>query len=150
MLHTQLKGDSIVALKARDEVRLTTLRGLISAITNEVVAQKRKPNEILEDSDVLTVIKRSVKQRKDSIEQFEKGGRDDLAQREKDELAILESYMPAQMSREDIELVVNRMLKTFDTIDPSKIGIVVGAVMKELNGAADGSLVKEVILEKIS
>lgn len=150
MLHTQLKEDTKTALKARDELRLTTLRGLLSAITNEVVAQKRKPDEILEDDGVLTVIKRAVKQRKDSIEQFEKGGRDDLAQKEKEELAILETYLPAQMSREDIEVVVTRVLETMPEVELSKMGIVVGAVMKELQGNADGALVKEIVTEKLS
>jgi len=138
------------ALRARAEVRLTTLRGLLSAITNELVALKHKPDEILDDKDVLNVIKRAVKQRKDSIEQFEKGNRDDLAQREKEELAILEVYLPAQASREDVEAAVDRALASLGDVDPSKAGIVVGAAMKELQGNADGAMVKEVVAEKLS
>ena len=150
MLHTTIKDDVKAALKAREQVRLTTLRGLLSAITNELVAQKRKPDELLEDGGVLTVIKRAVKQRKDSIEQFEQGGRTDLADNEKEELAVLETYMPAQASRETIEAAVTTVLESLGDVDPSKMGIVVGAVMKELKGEADGTLVKEIVTEKLS
>ena len=139
-----------VALKARDEVRLTTLRGILSAITNELVALRRKPDEVLEDDSVLAVIKRAVKQRKDSIEQFEKGGRADLAQREKEELTVLEAYLPAQASSEEITAAVKKVIATLGEIDSSKGGIVVGAVMKELAGNADGSLVKEIVTKQLS
>ena len=149
MLHTQLKEDMKAALKARDDVRLTTLRGLLSAITNELVARKRKPDEVLEDDGVRAVIKRAVKQRRDSIEQFERGGRDDLAAKERAELAVLEAYLPAQASREEIEAAAEKVLSSLGAVDPQKAGVVVGAVMKELNGNADGALVKEVVTEQL-
>jgi len=149
MLHTQLKEQMKEALKAREEVRLTTLRGILSAITNELVTLKRKPDEILEDDGVLTVVKRAVKQRKDSIEQFEKGGRADLADREKEELAVLEAYLPSQASREEIESAIEKVLVNFGEIEMSKMGIIVGAVMKELSGNADGALVKELVSKKL-
>jgi len=149
MLQEQLKTDMKTALKARDELRLTTLRGVLSAITNELVAQKRKSDEAATDDDVLAVLKRAVKQRKDSIEQFEKGGRQDLADKEKAELAILEAYLPAQASREEVEAAVQRALDAAGDVDLSKVGIVVGLAMKELRGNADGTLVKEVVTEKL-
>jgi len=138
------------ALKARDEVRLTTLRGLLSAITNELVALHRKPDETLEDDAVLAVVKRLVKQRKDSIEQFEKGGRNDLAERERAELAVLEEYMPAQASEEVIRETAQRIIDSLPSVDPVKSGVVVGAVMKELEGNADGAKVKEVVSQLLS
>ncbi|QSH39626.1 GatB/YqeY domain-containing protein [Candidatus Kaiserbacteria bacterium] len=150
MLHTQLKEDMKTALKSREELRLSTLRGLLSALTNELVAQRRKPDELLEDDGVLSVIKRAVKQRKDSIEQFDKGGRTDLADKERSEMEVLEEYLPAQMSREDVETAVVRVLETMPDAELSKAGIVVGAVMKELQGNADGTVVKEVVTEKLS
>ena len=150
MLHEQLKADMKGALKAREEMRLTTLRGILSAFTNELVALKRKPDEILEDDAVLTVIKRAVKQRKDSIEQFEAGGRADLADKEKEELVVLEAYLPAQASRDDIEKAVDTALAENLNIDPSKSGMLVGVVMKALGGNADGTLVKEVIEAKLA
>ncbi len=149
MLYEKIKEDMKEALKARDSVRLTTLRGLLGAITNELVAQKRKPDEVLEDDGVLSVIKRLIKQRKDSIEQFTNGGRDDLADNEKAELAVLEHYAPAQASKEQIENAVDSVLQSMGEVDQSKMGIVIGMVMKELQGNADGALVKEVVSEKI-
>jgi len=149
MLHTKLKEEMKEALKAREEVRLTTIRGILSAITNELVSLKRKPDELLEDDGVLAVIKRAVKQRKDSIEQFENGGRQELADKEKEELSILETYLPAQASNEEIEAVVDKVLAEVGDVDPSKMGIVVGAVMKEMAGNADGAVVKEIIAAKL-
>ncbi len=150
-LHDTLKSEMREALKAREEMRLTTLRGILSAATNELVSLKRKPDEVLEDDGVLTVIKRAVKQRKDSIEQFTKGGRDDLVQREKEELAVLETYLPAQASNEEVEAAVDKALATLGDVDPStiKVGIVVGAAMKELAGNADGAVVKEIVAKKL-
>ena len=131
-------------MKAREQVRLDTLRGVLSAFTNELVAKRRKPDEILADEDVLTVIKRLVKQRKDSIEQFQAGGRADLADEEKAQLAILEKYVPAGATREEVEKVAKAKIIEFGA-DRSKAGQLVGAVMKELKGRADGGLVKEIV-----
>ena len=129
------------AMKARDTVRLDVLRGLLSSFTNEAVAKKRKPDEELSDEEVLVVIGRAVKQRKDSIEQFEKGGRADLAGVEKSELAILETYLPTQMSRDEIIMYVNS--KPMPQM--SGKNQFMGMIMKELKGRADGALVKEII-----
>ena len=105
---------------------------------------------MLDDGSVLQVIKRAVKQRKDSIEQFETGGRDDLAQKEKEELAILETYLPAQASREEVEAAVDAVIAELGSVDPTKSGVVVGMVMKKLAGNADGNLVKEMVGAKVS
>ena len=141
-LHSQIKEEVKDALRAKDTVRLTTLRGLLSAFTNELVATKRKPDEQLNDEEVLSVITRATKQRKDSIEQFEKGGRDDLAKNEEVELSILEKYLPEMMNEDDIKKVVEDKKKELDIDDKAKIGMLLGAVMKELKGKADGSVVK--------
>ncbi|KKW02511.1 MAG: hypothetical protein UY36_C0007G0010 [Parcubacteria group bacterium GW2011_GWA1_49_11] len=135
------------AMKARDIVRLDVLRGLLSSFTNEAVSKKRKPDEELSDEEALTVIGRAVKQRKDSIEQFEKGGRTDLAEVEKSELAILETYLPTQMSRDEIIMYVKAELANPTTPEATRgnKNQFIGFVMKELKGKADGALVKEVI-----
>jgi uncharacterized protein len=141
-IHETIKGGIPEAMKARDEVRLRTLRSLTTAMTNEVVAKKRKPDEFLTDDEALAVVKRAANQRKDSIDQFEKGGRPELAVSEKEELAIIESFLPAQLSREEVEAIV----KTKKAEMPeANAGMLTGAVMKEVKGRADGSLVKEVI-----
>ena len=132
------------AMKARDTIRLNVLRGLLSAFINEAVAKKRKPDEELSDEEVLAVIVRAVKQRKDSIEQFEKGGRTDLADAEKAELSILETYLPSQMSREEVFEYVKEKAAESD-LDSSKKNQLMGLIMKELKGRADGTVVKEAV-----
>ena len=134
----------IEAMKARDAVRLGVIRGLLSSFTNEAVAKKRKPDEELSDEDVLSVITRAVKQRKDSIEQFEKGGRADLADAEKSELKILETYLPQQMSREEVLAYVKQKNMELN-MGKEKSGQFMGIIMKDLKGRTDGTMVKEVI-----
>jgi len=146
-LHQDIKGQLVGAMRAKDSLRLNVIRGLLTSFTNEAVAKKRKPDEELSDEEALSVIGRAVKQRKDSIEQFEKGGRKDLVETEKSELVILETYLPVQMSRDEIVLYVK--LKLTDPTTPEATrgnkNQFIGFVMKELKGRADGSLVKEVV-----
>lgn len=145
MITEKIRADLTVSMKARDQVRTDTLRGLLAAFTNELVAKGKKPTEIISDDEALVVLKRSAKQRKDSIEQFRRGGREDLATKEETELKILETYIPAQMPREDIEKVAREVKDRMGVIDKTKMGLLVGTVMKELKGEADGSVVKEVV-----
>lgn len=133
------------AMKAKDAVRLQTIRGLMSAFTNELVSLKRTPQDALSDEEVLTVIRRAVKQRKDSIEQFVAGGRPELAEDEKAELAILETYLPAMMSEEDVMKIALAKKAEMGDIDTSKAGQFVGMLMKDLKGKADGDVVKKVV-----
>ena len=134
----------IAAMKAKEATKLSVLRGLLAAFTNELVAKGRKPDEELGDDDALTVISRQVKQRKDSIEQFEKGGRQDLADAEKAELQVLQGYLPDQMSREEVSKFISNKLESLG-IDSSSRGQTMGIIMKELKGRADGTVVKEEI-----
>lgn len=143
-LQSNIKGQMVEAMKAKDTVRLNVLRGLLSAFTNETIAKKRKPDEELADDEALSVISRAVKQRKDSIEQFEKGGRTDLAEAEESELKILQSYLPQQMSREEIFEYVKQKVAA-ENPTPDKKNQFMGMIMKELKGKADGKLVKEVV-----
>jgi hypothetical protein len=145
MLHAQIKEDIKDAMRARAEVRLSVLRGMLTAFTNELVATKRTPQDTLVDEQALAVIKRLANQRKDSIEQFEKGGRPELATKEREELAILQEFLPAQMSSEEIEKVVRAKIAELGDVDKSKSGQLVGAVMRELKGRADGAEVKSVV-----
>lgn len=150
MLHDTIKEEIKKAMLAKDTVRLETMRSVSAAFTNELVAKKRTPQEKLADDDALAVIKRLAKQRKDSIEQFEKGGRQDLADKEKQELGILEAFLPAMMSKEEIRKVAEAKKAELGIADKSKLGQLVGAVMKELKGKADGNDVKEVADEMLS
>ncbi len=144
-LHEQIKSDIKEAMKARDEVRLSTLRGALSAFTNEIVAQKKKPDEMLPDTDALKVIKRLANQRKDSILQFTNGGRPELAESEQKELAILETFLPQMMSEADIRAVAEAKKTELGITDSAKAGQLTGMIMKELAGRADGGDVKKVV-----
>ena len=144
-LQNQIKDQLKESMKARDEVRTLVLKGLVSAFTNELVAQRRKPQEELGDEDCLNVIKRAVKQRKDSIEQFEKGGRQDLTDSEKAELAVLQDYLPEMMDKEEIKLLALAKKEELGVEDKSKMGMLIGALMKDLKDKADGGDVKEVV-----
>jgi len=145
MLQDKIREEMIEALKAKEELRLSVLRGLIASFTNELVAKKRKPDEKLSDNDVLLVIKRAVKQRQDSIEQFTKGNRPELALKETKEAEILQTYLPETMSKEDILAIAIGKQVELGINDKSKTGMLMGAVMKETKGKADGKDVKEVI-----
>lgn len=146
-LHTQIKEQVKEAMKAREETRLSVLRGLLAGFTNELVATKRPPTEELKDEEALAVIRRQVKQRKDSIEQFTKGGRADLADAEKAELSILETYLPKMMSREDVMKIAQAKKAELGVTDKSGAGKFMGALMKEFAGKADGDTVKSVVDE---
>ena len=143
-LQTDIRAQMIEAMKAKDAVRLSVIRGLVSAFTNELVAKGKKPDEALADEDALTVISRAVKQRKDSIEQFEKGGRADLAESEKAELAILEKYLPAQMTSDEIYVYIQEKVAA-EKPAVDKKNQFMGIIMKELKGRADGNIVKAAI-----
>ncbi len=139
-IHETIKKQIIDAMRAKDSIKLDTLRGLTALFSNELIA-KGNPNPFIDDEGALTLIKRSVKQHKDSIEQFEKGGRSDLAEKEKAELKILEVFLPQMMSKDEIRKVV----ESKGAIDKAKLGQFIGMIMKELKGKADGADVKEVV-----
>lgn len=143
-MQENIKAEIKKAMLARDAVRLGALRMVLAAFTNELVTQGHPPTDPLSDDDCIKVVKRLAKQRKDSMEQFTAGGRPELAEDEKNELAILEELLPAQMSEADIETAVKAKLSA-EPLDPTKKGQFVGVMMKELGGNADGALVKSVI-----
>ncbi len=146
-IHETIKAEIPAAMRAKDEVRLRTVRSLVTLMTNEVVAKKRRPDEFLTDEEALAVVKRAANQRKDSIEQFLAAGRSELAEPEQAELAILSAYLPTLMSRAEVVAVVESLLASAGPVDKAGAGKFMGTVMKELAGRADGPLVKEVIDE---
>jgi len=109
------------------------------------VAKDRKPDEILNEEELMTVIMRAAKQRKDSIEQFEKGGRPELAESEQAELEILQTLLPAELSREEIEKAAKEKAAMLGVTDKSGANKLMGMLMKDLKGKADGTVVKEVV-----
>lgn len=132
-------------MKAKDAVRLGVLRALSAAFTNELVAKGRPPQEELSDDDANTVIRRLAKQRKDSIDQFTTAGRTDLAESEQAELAVLSTFIPQMMGREEIQKIAEAKKTEMGITDKTKIGMLMGVVQKELKGKADGMDVKAVV-----
>lgn len=139
-MHQKIKTQLKEAMIAKDATRLLAIRGLLAEFTKDLVA-KGSNADFLDDASVLTIIKRMVKQRKDSIDQFTKGGRPELAESEMAELKILETYLPETMSLEAVLDFIKTKLDK-NTIDKTKSGQLVGQIMKDLSGKADGSVVK--------
>lgn len=144
-LHEQIRGELKEAMKAKDQAKLRTVRSMLTAFTNELVATNRTPQTPLPNTDVLAVIKRLAKQRKESITQYESAGRTDLSEPEKEELAILESYLPQMMSKEAIRPIAEAKMQEMGVTDKSKMGVLIGSLMKDLQGKADGADVKIVV-----
>lgn len=147
MLTAKIRTDMVVAMKAKDDLRVQTLRGAIAAFTNELVTKGRKPTEELDDKDAVTVLKRLGKQRKEAAEVYEKGGRAELAAKEMKELKIIEEYLPQMASRGEIERIARAKKEELNITD---VGKLTGAVMKEFAGRADGTDVKDVVQKMFS
>ena len=145
MLYEDIKASLKEAMKKKAEVELRTIRSMLTAFTNELVASGKTPQDTLPDDAVIDVIKRLAKQRRESIDQFSKAGRDDLVAPEEAELAYLKTYLPQMMSRDEIKPIAKQKKTELNITDKSKMGLLIGAVMKELKGQADGTDVKAVV-----
>lgn len=155
MLHQTIKEQIKEALRAKDTIRLDVLRSLHALFLNEIIAGNAPTgSEFLTDEAVLILIKRSAKQHRDSIDQFQKGGRTDLVTKEKAELVILNSFLPSLMSRDEVRIIVQTRIDKLKsegiTIDIKSTGKIVGMLMKELSGKVDGTDVKVVVEEILS
>lgn len=152
-MQEQIKAELKKAMMEKNAERLGVIRMLSAAFTNEMVSEARissgkSSDEPLTDEEVLKVLKREAKKRKDSIEQYTSAGRPELAEDEMKEMKIIEEFLPAQMTREEIMKRVSEKLAT-ESIDPTKKGQFIGAMMRELGSNADGGMVKEIIDELI-
>ena len=145
MLVQDIKTHMIAAMKAKDQLRVDTLRGAMAAFTNELVAKGRKPTEELGDEEAITVLKRLAKQRADSVEQYANGGRPELAEKEAAEKKIIEEFLPQMASREEIERAAREKMSGMDMSDKAAVGKLIGATLKEFGGRADGKEVQEVV-----
>jgi uncharacterized protein YqeY len=144
-LHEQIKSGIKEAMMAKDSVRLETYRNMLASFTNELVSKNRKPNEILTDEEAIIVITRLSKQRRDSIEQFTKGNREDLVKKEQAELAILQTYLPKLLDKVEVEKIALAKKNELGISDETKKGMLMSALMKDLKGKADGAVVKEAV-----
>lgn len=149
MLKQKLKDELKQSMLARDAVRTSVLRMVISAIGYYEI-QKGGAGYTATDEDVLSVIQKEVKMRKDSIDQFLKAGREDLVAKETKELSILEAYLPEQMSEDDIRSLVKQAIIETKASSPQEMGKVMGNLMPKVKGKADGSLVNKIVREELS
>lgn len=132
-------------MKAKELTKLDVIRSIMTACTNELVATKRTPQDELSDEEVLTVIKRLAKQRQEAITQYQSADRPELAEAEQAELDILRTYLPQAMGEDEIRTIAVAKQAELNITDSGKMGILIGAVMKETQGKADGADVKRVV-----
>jgi uncharacterized protein YqeY len=149
-----LKDDIITdlktAMKNRQKDRVRVLRSLKAKILEKEISVREGGEADLNDEQVTDVLMKAAKQRKDSIEQFKKGGRDDLVQQEQDELSVIESYLPEMLDEDEIREIVRKKIETVGANDLSDMGKVMGALMQQLKGKAEGAKVSKVVKEELS
>ena len=154
MLKDKIQQDVKDALKAGDSQKRVTLGMVLGVIKNKELEKRAKlgkeEGSEVTDDEVLAVIKSEVKKRKEAAEQYEKGGRDELAQKEKEELAILMEYMPEQMSEDAVKVEVKKVIEEIGAKDIKEMGKVMNQVMARLKGKADGGMVSKIVKEELS
>jgi uncharacterized protein len=142
-LNITISDDMKAALRAGDAVKLSTLRMLVAAIRNREIEKNIKE---LDDAEVIQILQRQIKQHKDSIEQFQKGNRPDLAEKEAKELKVLEAYMPAQMGQDELTALIKAVIAETGAASKADGGKVMKAVMDKVKGKADGKTVSQTVM----
>lgn len=148
MTKPQLKEELKQAMLARDAEKTSTLRMIVSALGYYEIEKGGAGYEATEE-DIEAVLQKQAKQRRDSIEQFKAGGRDELVEKETNELKLIESYLPQQMSEEEVKKLVDEAVAATGAASPADMGKVMGALMPKVKGKADGSLVSRLVKEKL-
>lgn len=136
------------AMKAKDTVALTTLRALKTALTNAAIESGNKDN-VVEEADALAIVRKQIKQRQDSIEQFEKADRPELAQSEKAEIVVLERYLPAALSAEEVASIVAEAIGETGATSRADMGKVMSAVQAKAEGRADGKTLSQEVMKHL-
>lgn len=152
MSQTQEKilADLKQAMKDKDQDRLRVLRSLKAKLLEKEISERKEGSAELSGEQTVEVLMKAAKQRKESIEQFEKGNRKDLAEKEKQELDIIESYLPKMLSEDEIREVVQNKIQELNAESMADMGKVMGALMPKLKGKADGSLISKVVKQELS
>jgi uncharacterized protein len=138
-INVKLNEEMVTAAKSKDKVRLSAIRMLKTALHNKEINLMRPLNE----SEVLQVLSSMIKQRKDSIEQFAKGGRTDLVEKEEAELKVVQEFMPAQMSEDEVDSLIKKAIEEAGAVSIKEMGKVMKILMPKLTGTADGKMVSE-------
>lgn len=145
MLFQKITEDLKNAMKDQDKVKLEAIRFLFSQVKKEAIDSGNRDE--ISDEIVIKVASRRIKQGKDSINQFRQAGREDLAKNEEEQIIFIEKYLPKMMSHEEIKQIVMEKIEILKFTDKSKSGQLVGQIMQDLKGKADGSLVKQIVDE---
>ncbi|MEF2964724.1 GatB/YqeY domain-containing protein [Paenibacillus sp. M1] len=140
-LSERLNEDMKQAMKSQDKFKLSTIRMVRATIKNLEIDLKRPLN----DNEVLDILSREIKQRKDALQEFEKAGRDDLAVQVKAEAEIIAEYLPEQLSEEEIKVIVQQTIQETGATSKADIGKVMSALMPKVKGRADGKLVNQAV-----
>ncbi|MFE3973079.1 MULTISPECIES: GatB/YqeY domain-containing protein [unclassified Peribacillus] len=142
----RLNNDMKQAMKNKEKDKLSVIRMLKASIQNEALKQRQD----LTDDEELTVLSRELKQRKDSLQEFENAGRSDLVDKVRTELVYVEAYMPKQLSEEEISKIVKQTIEEVNATSKADMGRVMGALMPKVKGKADGSLVNKLVQQHLS
>ncbi|MBX3020249.1 MAG: GatB/YqeY domain-containing protein [Bdellovibrionales bacterium] len=145
-LKEKILEDIKTAMKNKDADRLSAIRFLQSALKYREIELRPNP---MSEQDIIGVVKKMTKQRKDSISEYEKAGRNDLADKEKFELKIMEEYLPAQMSAEDVAKIVDEVIKSTGATTQKQMGAVIKEVMAKTGGNADGKVISDLVRSKL-
>ena len=148
-LKERLTDNIKTAMKAKDKIRLETIRSLKKAVLEKEVSVRPSGQETLTEEQELDILAQQAKQRRDSIAQYRSAGRDDLADKEAQELSIIEEYLPRQLSPEELSTILDETIAKVGATSPKDMGKVMGMVMKQLKGKADGKQVQEMVKEKL-
>jgi len=144
-IEEKISFDMINAMKEKNKIKVSTLRGLKSKIKEKSIEK----NTSLDEKEILKIIKSAEKQRIDSAIQFKKGNREDLEKIELEELKIIQEYLPKQLSRSELYIEIDKVVKTLNVNSSKDIGKVMAELMKKLSGKADGKLLQELVREKL-
>jgi uncharacterized protein YqeY len=145
-LNDRLNEDMKQAMRSQDKFRLSVIRMVRSSIKNIEIDQRKT----LDDQDVLDVLNREIKQRRDSLQEFEKAGRQDLVDQSKQELDILSAYMPKQLSEDEVKVIVQQTIQEVGASSKADMGKVMGALMPKVKGLADGKLVNQIVSQLLA
>ncbi len=138
------------AMKAKDKIRLETVRGIKKAILEKEVALRPKGQDSLTEEQEIELLVQQAKQRRDAIEQYNNAGREDLAAKESQELAIIETYLPQQLDDEELTSIIEEIINSVGATSAKDLGKVMGAAMKQLKGKADGKKIQTIVKSKLS
>jgi uncharacterized protein YqeY len=142
--------DMKTAMKAKDPLRLQVLRSLKAKLMEKEISERKGGEADISDEQAVEVLMKAAKQRKESIDQYESGGRNDLADAEKKELSIIEEYLPEMLSEDEVRDIVKQKISQLGATGPADMGKVMGALMGQLKGKADGGMISSIVKEELN